>query len=253
MEPNRLSAAVEERIALIAPARRLRHALASHAVERHFGGRPARVLDAGCGDGLLSLALARRHAEWHLTGVDLRDELLTIARERAIRRALGNVDFQRQDLTRPLEHAGYDVVLALECLTEIPDDKAALNAFAGALRPGGMCIVQVPERTWTPVLRGSDPTWRDEVRHGYSRAELSAALVEAGLERVTVDPTYRGTATVAQELRDRTKHARLGVRALAFPVFAGAARLEQRGITWGRARALFAIAWRAHSVQPEAD
>jgi ubiquinone/menaquinone biosynthesis C-methylase UbiE len=246
MEPNRLTSAIEEHIALNAPARRLRLALASRVLERQFGGRPARVLDAGCGDGLLSLALARRHPEWHVTGVDISDDLLSVARRRAKRQTIDNVTFRRGDLTRPLEDADYDVVLALECLTEIPDDEAALRVFADALRPGGMCAVQVPERTWTPVLRRSEPTWRHEVRHGYGREDLRTALAGAGLERIAIDPTYRGTATLAQELRDRTKHGRLAIRTLAFPVFAGATVLEQKGITWGRGRALFAVAWKGH-------
>ena len=71
-----LAAVLEERLALMAPARRLRLALADEIVSAEAGGRPIRLIDAGSGDGLLSLALAKRHPDWTVVGVDLRDDLL---------------------------------------------------------------------------------------------------------------------------------------------------------------------------------
>jgi 2-polyprenyl-3-methyl-5-hydroxy-6-metoxy-1,4-benzoquinol methylase len=244
MRSNRLTVAIEERIAFSAPSRRVRLALAAEVLERHFSGDAIRILDAGCGDGRLSIALAGRHRYWDVTGVDLREDLLERARRLAARKKLQNVSFSHQDLTHGLPAGQYDVVLALECLSEIPDDAAALDALVHAMRPGGLCLVHVPEATWTPILRWSDPRWRHEVRHGYREPELEAALRRSGLERVTIERTYRGMATLAQELRDMSKQARLAVRILAFPVFAAAAGLERRGFTWGAGRALFATGWR---------
>ena len=104
-------------------------------------------------------------------------------------------------------------MLAMECLEEIPDDEAATAVFAEALRPGGLLLVHVPERDWRPVLRSSEATWKDEVRHGYTRDELVALLERHGLHVVNVTPTTRGTVRLAQEARDRIKTARLAVRA----------------------------------------
>jgi trans-aconitate methyltransferase len=237
-------AALEERIALLAPSRRLRLALAEQAIARFAAGRPIRVLDAGSGDGLLSLALAERHPEWALVGVDLRQDLVDAASRRAAERGLGQLGFQQADLTKPLPVSGFDVVMAVECLSEIPDDRAALAAMAGALAPGGLFVVQVPEESWRPILKSSAPVWREQVRQGYSDAGLRQALREAGLERVEVTPTYRTTAALAQEVRDRIKGRSLALRAAAFPAMAAAARLERWGLTGGRASALFATARR---------
>jgi SAM-dependent methyltransferase len=233
---------IEERLALNAPSRRLRMALAERAIAAHAGGRPVRVLDAGCGDGLISLALAERHPDWRLLGVDLREGFLEGARERARNRGLANAEFRAADLTRPLPVEGFDAAMALECLNEIPDDRAALAAMAGALAPGGLFAVQAPDQGWRPVLKGSDPTWREEVRHGYSATGLTAALFESGLERIEVEPTYRTTAALAQELRDRIKDGPLALRAAAFPALVGAVRMERWGLTGGRASAYFAVA-----------
>jgi SAM-dependent methyltransferase len=239
-----LRGGLEERLALMAPSRRLRLACGEEAVAAFAGDRPLRVLDAGCGDGLLSLALAKRHPRWAIVGMDLREDLLTGARERAGNRGLANVRFERADLTRPLPQSGFDVVMALECLGEIPDDRAALAALVGALSADGLLVIQVQEENWRPVLRGSDPTWREEVRHGYSHGGLTRMLAEAGLERIGIEPTYRTTAAVAQELRDRIKDGPLALRAAAFPAMTAAVRLERWGLTGGPAGSFFATARR---------
>jgi SAM-dependent methyltransferase len=239
---EKVRAILEERLALMAPARRLRLALAERELERRFGsGTGLRVLDAGCGDGLLTLAIAGRHRGWSLLGVDLRADLLAGARQRARDRSLGNAEFLAANLEQPLPERDADAVLAVECLSEIPDDRRALRMMAGALTPGGMLVVQVPERDWRPVLPGSPGSWREQVRQGYTAAGLEAALREAGLEEVAVRPTYRGLAAGAQEIRDRIKDRGLLVRLLAFPFLAAAVRLERLGISFGRPNALIAV------------
>lgn len=237
-----IAAALEERIALMAPSRRLRMALAERAIDRFAGDGAVRVLDAGCADGLITLALAKRHPSWTIVGMDLSGDLLAGARERARNRGLDNVDFVAADLTEALPEGGFDAVVALECLSEIPEDRAALAAMTGALRPGGLFVVQVPDRDWKPVLGGSSPVWRHEVRHGYGAAELEEMLAATGVEQVEVHPTYRTTAALAQELRDRIKDRSLALRASAYPAMLAAVRLERWGLTGGAPNAHFAVA-----------
>lgn len=240
----RLGAVIAERLALAAPARRLRFSLVERVLARGVGSEPICVLDAGCGDGLLALSLAEQHRGWSLLGVDLGQELLRGARVRALTRKLPNVRFERADLTRAVPQRGFDVVLAIECLEEIEDDQVALRVMANALAPGGMMVVHVPESSWRAILPGSPSTWREQVRQGYSASEITSLLARAGLEVVSVEPTFRGTVVVAQEISDRLKRRRLALRALIFPVMAAAVRFERWGLTWGRGHALLAIARR---------
>jgi SAM-dependent methyltransferase len=234
-----LRAILEERLALMAPARRLRLALAEDEVAARLGAESRlRVLDAGCGDGLLSLAMAKRHPTWALVGLDLREDLLEGARRRAVARGLPNARFVPADLEGPLPERDRDAVTAVECLSEIPDDRQALRMMREALRPGGLLVVQVPERDWQPVLPGSPGTWREQVRQGYTAEQLGALLEEIGFSDVQVRPTYRSLAAAAQEIRDRIKDRGLLVRLLAFPFLAAAVRLERAGVTWGRGNAL---------------
>jgi SAM-dependent methyltransferase len=238
------AAILEERLALMAPSRRLRLGLAEDAAERYAGGRAIRVLDAGCGDGLLALALAKSHPQWAITGMDIDPNLLAGAGARAHTRALDNVEIISADLTKTLPVDGFDVVLALECLTEIPDDRAALRTMAAALAPGGFFVAQVPSESWKPILPGSAGTWRKEVRHGYDPTGLSRALGEAGFETIEIRPTFHGATMVAQEIRDKIKNSNLVIRALAFPFMAVAARLERSGLRLGHPNALLVSARR---------
>lgn len=229
----------------MAPARRLRLKVAEDALVDLSQARPIRVLDAGCGDGLLSLALAKRHPTWTLVGVDLRENLLEGARARARGRGLANVSFEKADLLRPLELAEFDAVIAVECLSEIPDDEAALRTFAAAVKPGGTVLAQVPDLEWRPVLPGSATTWREQVRQGYTRDGLAAKFGRAGLSEVSLSGTYRSLAAAAQEIRDRVKDRGVLVRALLFPPLAVAVVLEHHGVTWGRPNAIIALSRRA--------
>lgn len=237
-----LRAILEERLALMAPSRRLRLVeVEGELTERCGGESRLRALDAGCGDGLLLLAMAKRHPTWAMTGIDLRENLLEGARARAVARGIPNARFLAADLEKPLPEDGFDVVLAIECLEEIPGDRRALRMMFEALAPGGFLVAHVPEQGWKAVLPGSSSTWREQVRQGYSAEQLQALLEEVGCAEVEVRPTYRSLAAAAQEVRDRIKDRGLLVRLLAFPFLAAAVRLERAGLTFGRANALLAV------------
>ena len=235
-------AILEERLALMAPSRRLRLAVVAEEVARRCGGGARlRVLDAGCGDGLLLLAMAKWHPTWSMVGVDLREDLLEGARRRAVARGLPNARFVPANLEEPLPESGFDVVLAVESLEEIPADRRALEAMFAALRSGGLLVAHVPEQGWKAVLPGSSSTWREQVRQGYTAEGLRALLEEVGCVDVEVRPTYRSVAAAAQEVRDRIKGRGLLVRLLCFPLLAGAVRLERWGLTFGQPNALLAV------------
>jgi SAM-dependent methyltransferase len=230
---------LEDRILRAVPARALRFELALESLERFAGDRIVRLLDAGCGEGLFSDAVARAHPRWRVLAADANEEMLDRGRARARSAGLMNVEFLHADLTGDLGSAEYDAVAALECLVEICDDDAAIRAMAHALRPGGLFIAHVPERDWKPVLPRSERTWRHEVRHGYTEGEIVAKVEQAGLSVTAVSGTTRGTVRLAQEVRDRTKKLSLKLRMATYPAMVAAVRLERAGLTWGSERAIF--------------
>ncbi|MGH8427148.1 MAG: methyltransferase domain-containing protein [Gammaproteobacteria bacterium] len=103
----------------------------------------AKVLDAGCGNGAITLRIAARAgAVGRVTGLDRDAEMIRIARDEAKARGLA-VEFRHGDI----EHGapagdGYDLVYARLLLSHLGDPAAALARFAAALRPGGVLALE---------------------------------------------------------------------------------------------------------------
>lgn len=97
-----------------------------------------RVVDVGCGGGLLSEGMALRGA--HVTGIDMGEAPLSVAKLHGLETGI-KVDYQQitvEELARDPEHAGqYDAVTCLEMLEHVPDPASVINACAALLKPGG--------------------------------------------------------------------------------------------------------------------
>lgn len=197
------------------------------------------MLDAGCSEGLLAEKIGLSHPSWSIDAMDLDEGPLRIGEAWARRKGVRNVTFEQADVTRPIASARYDAVLAMECLTVIPDDRAALANLAEALRPDGLFLAHVPAHDWRPILPGARATWPGEQRHGYRRYEIVHRVEEAGLADVTVLDTSRAMARAGRELSDRFGGRTLKLRAAWYPVAVAMSSLERWGITWGAVGAYF--------------
>lgn len=105
-----------------------------------------RVLDVGCGAGLLSEAMAREGAE--VTGIDLAEALVKVARLHALESAV-QVEYQvtAVETLAAEQPASFDVITCMEMLEHVPDPAAILQACATLLKPGGMLFVSTLNRT----------------------------------------------------------------------------------------------------------
>jgi SAM-dependent methyltransferase len=242
---RRAGAQLERRLVLLDPTRRARFARALAALGRLPRNARIRVLDAGCGDGLFAHEVARGRPGWEVVGVDVNDEMLERARTRADALGIENATFRHADLTAELGNSEFHGVTAIQCLEEIGADTVALGVMVRALNPLGLFVAQVPEREWKPVLRGSEPTWRHEVRHGYGRPELVVLLERTGLQNVETRPTDHALVRLAQEVTDALKPRTIGVRTLVHPALRAAAAVELLGLRVGEPRSIFVTATRA--------
>jgi SAM-dependent methyltransferase len=201
----------------------------------------AYVLDVGCGDGLLTERMALDHPNANVVGVDVNEELLARATRRAAAHAVRNVSYRCADVTQRLDDRRYDVVTAIECLEEISDDGAAIENMAAALRPNGVIVVHVPERTWQPALPGSAPTWRHEVRHGYGAGDIEAVLGASGIDVLEITATSHVLIRILQEVWERGNPARPSAKLLFAPATAAIVRAERAGFRIGQGRALLVV------------
>jgi SAM-dependent methyltransferase len=164
---------------------------------RYHGRAGLRLLDAGCGTGLMLQELA---SLGQAEGVDISEEALAFCRQRGLENVshadVGNL---------PHPDSSFDVITALDVLEHMEDDVATVREFRRVLRPGGRLVLFCPAHRWLWSLQ-------DEVSHHhrrYTRRTLGRVVTDAGLtiERLTyanailLPPIYMGRQILKVVLR----------------------------------------------------
>ena len=163
----------------------------SKTAEMGLAGK--KVLDVGCGGGILSESMARRGAD--VTGIDLGTENLKAATLHAEQSNLNDTLRYRHIPIEQLAatHAGqFDVVTCMEMLEHVPDPTAIVEACFALLAPGGVCVLSTINRnpkSYLFAIVGAEYVLRllDRGTHDYAKfitpAELDNMAVNAGFTR----------------------------------------------------------------------
>lgn len=147
-----------------------------------------KILDVGCGAGILTEPLARMGAA--VTGIDPSPEIVAAAKLHAEESGL-TIDY-RATTAEELAAAGdrFDVVTALEVVEHVTDVPAFVAACAAMVKPGGLMVVSTINRTpkaFLLAIVGAEYVlrWLPRGTHTYDRLvtpeELRAAFRAAGL------------------------------------------------------------------------
>jgi ubiquinone biosynthesis O-methyltransferase len=159
--------------------------------KRHFPNRPClRILDAGCGGGFVSEALAVDG--YDVTGIDISEHSLEIARAHSAGRTDLKLHYQQASLYGlPFPDASFDVVVSSDVLEHLTDLPAALREIRRVLKPDGVFLFDTITRSvWTyfayylvsqEILGLVEPgahDWNMFIRP----EELEALLTAAGFE-----------------------------------------------------------------------
>ncbi|OFQ48550.1 bifunctional 2-polyprenyl-6-hydroxyphenol methylase/3-demethylubiquinol 3-O-methyltransferase UbiG [Achromobacter xylosoxidans] len=151
-----------------------------------------KVLDVGCGGGILSEAMARSGAQ--VTGIDLADKSLKIAKLHGLESGV-KVEYRKVPVEQlAAEQPGqYDVVTCMEMLEHVPDPASIVRACAALTKPGGWVFFSTLNRnpkSFLFAIIGAEYVLRLLPRgtHTYDMlikpSELAAAARGAGLEPV---------------------------------------------------------------------
>ncbi len=128
---------------------------------------PARVADVGMGVGWSSIALARAYPRAKIDGIDLDAASVAAARDNARTAGLdgGRLGFHRRDAGDPALAGQYDLALAIECVHDMANPVAALDAMRRLVGPGGTVLI-VDERVQDAFSPNGDDVERSN--YGYS-------------------------------------------------------------------------------------
>ncbi|MBA0211649.1 bifunctional 2-polyprenyl-6-hydroxyphenol methylase/3-demethylubiquinol 3-O-methyltransferase UbiG [Pectobacterium brasiliense] len=133
----------------------LRLGYISQHAEGLFGKK---VLDVGCGGGILAESMAREGAD--VTGLDMGAEPLQVARLHALESGVA-VDYV-QETVEAHAHAYpglYDVVTCMEMLEHVPDPQSVVQACARLVKPGGHVFFSTINRNakaWMMAVIGAE-------------------------------------------------------------------------------------------------
>jgi 2-polyprenyl-6-hydroxyphenyl methylase / 3-demethylubiquinone-9 3-methyltransferase len=165
----------------------------------HFGRDPKRldslaglrILDIGCGGGILSEPLARLGAA--VVGADPSDSNIAVARDHAAQSGLA-IDY-RNTTAEALAEAGeaFDVVLAMEVVEHVADVGLFVDLAASMVKPGGLMFVATLNRTmksFALAIVGAEYIlrWLPRGTHQWDKFvtpnELEIAIEQGGLELI---------------------------------------------------------------------
>jgi arsenite methyltransferase len=149
-----------------------------------------RVLDLGSGGGIDVLLSARRVGPSGFAyGVDMTDEMLTLARANAAKAGAANVEFRKGEIEHlPLPGASVDVVIS-NCVINLSTDKPAVLAeMFRVLVPGGRIGITdvVAEDHMSPAERAAAGSYVGCIAGALSRAEYLDGLAAAGFTAASV-------------------------------------------------------------------
>ncbi|MBI4032986.1 MAG: class I SAM-dependent methyltransferase [Candidatus Blackburnbacteria bacterium] len=144
------------------------HKIALSLVKKYAAVARLKILDAGCGTGLLAKKLERFGGVW---GIDISPEAVRFAKKRGVRVQKASVE------AIPFKDKFFDLVVSVDVIYhKAVDDKKALREFFRVLKPGGVLVLRVPA---TPILATSHDK-HVHTRERYTKSMLIEKLIDAG-------------------------------------------------------------------------
>jgi len=159
-------------------------------IRQHVRLAGARVLDIGCGGGILAESMA--HADARVTAIDMAEGPLAVARLHQLESG-AEVDYRKStaEALAAAEPASFDVVTCLEMLEHVPDPAAVIASCKQLVKPGGHVIFSTINRnpkSFLFAVVGAEYILRllPKGTHEYEKfirpSELEAWARTAGLE-----------------------------------------------------------------------
>lgn len=159
-----------------------------------------RVLDAGCGPGVLAMKLARRYAHMEVAGYDLKSEFIKD-------NLPSNLRLEHRDLLDLREHEKYDFVYSIDVLEHIPDNERVVQNIWYALKDGGYFFLHMPrdnskKRIFPKRFFREFDSWcqKEHIGEQYQLKEAMDMLEKHGFRIFTATESFGYFGRMAWEL-----------------------------------------------------
>lgn len=157
------------------------------------GFYPENIADAGSGFGQYVYHLSKRFPDSHITGLDIKQEQVDDCNAFFSSIELQEkVSFEYADLTTLNAIEAYDLILSVDVMEHIEEDRRVLGRFYKGLKAGGILLISTPsDQGGSDVHHEHEESFIDEhVRDGYGVDELDEKLREAGFSNIYIRYSY---------------------------------------------------------------
>lgn len=160
------------------------------------------VLDVACGPGSVTIGIAERVGSGRVTGIDLNEMQVALAKRAAAEHGISNADFQTGDAySLPFADASFDALFCNALLEHLSDPSKAMREFLRVLKPGGVVGVAGPH--WSRFLIAPMDAALAAAINSFTALQcanggdvdvggkLSQLALDAGFERVKLRAAYQ--------------------------------------------------------------
>jgi len=177
--------------------------------EKEISG-PQQILDAGSGFGQYDYYIAKKHPDWTIKAVDVKEEQVKDCNNFFGKIGLNNAHFEVGDLTKFVEKEKYNMVLCVDVMEHIEEDELVLKNYFQSLKAGGMLLISTPSDQGGSdvhhhdhddyVNDGSLSFVDEHVRDGYGIEEMENKMKRAGFSKTEVYYQYGKPGKIAWKL-----------------------------------------------------
>jgi SAM-dependent methyltransferase len=151
----------------------------------------AHILDAGCGFGQYSYYLARQNKKWNVLAIDIKRDYIADCNDFFRKSNMQNIYCVKEDLTVFRKDQRFDLVLSVDVMEHIENDRQVLENLYHSLRPGGVLILSTPsDKGGSDAQITGESFIGEHVRDGYSVIDIREKLKTAGFTKVKIHYSY---------------------------------------------------------------
>jgi len=167
------------------------------------GFNPVHIADAGSGFGQYVYYLSGKYPGARITGLDIKQEQVDDCNHffSSIGRS-EKVEFSYADLTKLENQEEWDLVLSVDVMEHIEDDRTVFQRIYKGLKPGGILLISTPsDQGGSDVHHEHEESFIDEhVRDGYGVEEINEKLREAGFSDIRIKYSYGSPGKISWKL-----------------------------------------------------